>query len=457
MPLAEAKALLGKPHSHKDSPLIIENTPEINLQMLKRLAWHSQKFSPVVGLAEQTAPDCLFFDITGVAPIFGGEEQLARLVQGDCHRQGYRSRIGVAETLGSAWAFAHFETESPCVVSSGRQEKALRPLPIRALRISSSIEKALRGVGIVSIGQLLNLPREEFPSRFGKQLSLRIDQALGNQVELITPEQPPKLIELDWKLDPPTDQRAVWSYVLKMLLDRIVKQLQQQWQSVRRLKCRWDQERGDHEITLELVRSDINVNELLELVELQLARSPIQGQVSRISVLVLSTIPTKFHNQRMFDAEGTGRHQSATLTLLDRLSSRLGTELVLRPSLQPEYQPEFVVKYVSWSDWHLNSSENSDVPSRPNPFSTRPLVLKAKPQPVSVLSTFPCGVPFQLIWQRQQYEIKSYWGPERIATGWWRHRHVRRDYYQIETITGQRFWLFQALPTESWWLHGVFD
>jgi hypothetical protein len=34
---------------------------------------------------------------------------------------------------------------------------------------------------------------------------------------------------------------------------------------------------------------------------------------------------------------------------------------------------------------------------------------------------------------------------------------VRRDYYQVETGTGERFWLFRELHSGAWFLHGEFE
>jgi protein ImuB len=55
-------------------------------------------------------------------------------------------------------------------------------------------------------------------------------------------------------------------------------------------------------------------------------------------------------------------------------------------------------------------------------------------------------------------------GPERIAMEWWRHipPQPTRDYFRVEDITGQRFWLYRdglyhretGIP--RWFLHGVF-
>jgi len=47
-------------------------------------------------------------------------------------------------------------------------------------------------------------------------------------------------------------------------------------------------------------------------------------------------------------------------------------------------------------------------------------------------------------------------GPERIETAWWRGPTVRRDYYIVETESGERFWLFRRLKDGGWFLHGMF-
>ena len=52
--------------------------------------------------------------------------------------------------------------------------------------------------------------------------------------------------------------------------------------------------------------------------------------------------------------------------------------------------------------------------------------------------------------------IERSWGPERIETGWWRGDDVRRDYYLIETTTGECFWLFRTLPEERWFYQAEF-
>jgi protein ImuB len=48
-------------------------------------------------------------------------------------------------------------------------------------------------------------------------------------------------------------------------------------------------------------------------------------------------------------------------------------------------------------------------------------------------------------------------GPERIESGWWDGRDVRRDYYVAHTSDGMRLWVFCERHAQGrWFLHGVF-
>ena len=49
------------------------------------------------------------------------------------------------------------------------------------------------------------------------------------------------------------------------------------------------------------------------------------------------------------------------------------------------------------------------------------------------------------------------WGPERIATGWWRAQDVERDYYRAEWEDGTHVWVYRDQRSGRWFLHGFFD
>jgi protein ImuB len=48
-------------------------------------------------------------------------------------------------------------------------------------------------------------------------------------------------------------------------------------------------------------------------------------------------------------------------------------------------------------------------------------------------------------------------GPERIESGWWDGADIRRDYYLVQTRTGQRGWAFRNVgQSDGLWLQGWF-
>ena len=46
--------------------------------------------------------------------------------------------------------------------------------------------------------------------------------------------------------------------------------------------------------------------------------------------------------------------------------------------------------------------------------------------------------------------------PERIESGWWDGRDVRRDYYAARNPRGTRLWVFRDERESRWYLHGFF-
>lgn len=106
MPVAEAVAI--------DPALLVEEEdPAGDRRALEQLAAWAERYSPHVGLEEGPAPRCLFLDVTGCAACFRGEDNLLRLAERELAEQGWIGRISLADTVGTAWALAHYG-ESAC-------------------------------------------------------------------------------------------------------------------------------------------------------------------------------------------------------------------------------------------------------------------------------------------------------------------------------------------------------
>ncbi|MCA1605868.1 MAG: DNA polymerase Y family protein, partial [Acidobacteria bacterium] len=179
MPVAEAKAI-------EPALWVQDDDPPADCRALEQLAVWAERFSPIVGLEEGPAPECLLADVTGCASCFHGEDRLIQRALGELHEQHWQARAALADTIGAAWALAH-HVRSWVVTPPGEAAQALLPLPVTALRLPDEVLETLAELGIERIGQLQTLPRSGLPGRLGPLVLARLDQALGRQPKLIVP------------------------------------------------------------------------------------------------------------------------------------------------------------------------------------------------------------------------------------------------------------------------------
>jgi protein ImuB len=91
----------------------------------------------------------------------------------------------------------------------------------------------------------------------------------------------------------------------------------------------------------------------------------------------------------------------------------------------------------------------------------RPSRLLWPPQPVNALAEILDAPPRSFIWRKVRHRIAKADGPERSLSEWWlsdEETSLQRDYYRVENMQGERFWLFRDAPADQggrWWLHGI--
>jgi protein ImuB len=509
MPLAEAMSLARVHFEQHDRAA--------DHAALLQLAGWCERFSPIVGI---DPPDNLIFDATGLATLFGGEAALVEQISRAFQRYGLTTRIALADTIGAAWALAHFAEDGLVVappeavqvrsakcgvrseIPSVTPHSALHTphfslfanLPLDALRLPPEMITILAELGINQIAQLLALPREALASRFDPLLLLRVNQALGEVPETIQSHRPPSDIVAETSIEFPTGRRAEIDYLLLALLENICLTLAERQQGVIQIECRLQCEANDEirmtnneaartysaktgsKFIVGLYRPSVSPRHLLELARLQLDRLALPGPVAAIQLAVLTAAPLVAHQQDLFAESSAQENRRQLGVLVDRLSNRLGREAVVHALPLAEAQPEFAFRYEPLAGMLEQNSASSKSATRKRrststrrkksdpapPLSSvepkqRPLQLEHEPLPLEVLSVIPAGPPMQFTLHGTQHRVEHFWGPERIQTAWWRGQYIQRDYYRIETRAGLRFWLFRRLQDERWFLHGTFN
>jgi protein ImuB len=353
-------------------------------------------------------------------------------------------------------------TLAPTIIPPGGQSLVLSPLSVAALQLPEKILDTLHELGIRQIGQLQELPRNSLPARFGPCVLERLDQAMGRLEELIVPVPPAEPIEARWSFEEPTGDRAALESVLRRLIGEVAETLAVRQEGSQKLVCRlFCMGTEPVCLTIGAVHPTAAAEHLWDLFQLQLERLTLAGEVLAVEVEVIATGPLETHQREMFDSGINHNGERQLAVLLDRLSSRLGENAVLRPRLRADPQPEYASRLVA-SIPHSALRIPNSLPSLPDyQFvsgpAVRPLCLKPRPVPIVVMSIVPEGPPIRFRLPSGEHTVQQSWGPERIETAWWRETSVERDYYRVETATGQRFWLFRQNDTGRWYLHGEFE
>jgi protein ImuB len=285
-------------------------------------------------------------------------------------------------------------------------------------------------------------------------------------------------VEGDYEV--PIECCQVLTAALEGLLERIVRGLAERQRGLTRLECRLALTDGPPlGLSVGLFRPSHCLRHVMELLRLRLERLALPAAVSAARLEATAIEPLAYRQRRLPFARVAGEAADEAETalaweaLVDRLSNRLGRQHVLRARLQRDPQPECACRYEPLIGAAARRPVGTTGPRAlrqvtarqrtarrqsavPPSAALRPLKLLPEPCPLSAVWAIHGGPPGRFVWQGRSYAVRRSWGPERIETGWWRQRTARRDYYRVETATGDWLWLFRLWPEGLWFLHGAF-
>ena len=475
--------------------------PEADAAALTRLAEWCSRYSP------WTAPDGtdgVKIEITGCAHLWGGEASLAADLARRLERQGMAQQIAVAGTLGAAWALARFAAagEQPALPPPGTERAALAPLPVEALRLDPTTAAGLRRVGLKRIGELYPMPRDALARRFGDQVARRLDQALDELPEPLSPlaEAPVRRVRLSFA--EPIADPADLARAIERLAQDVVTRLAREGMGARRLGLAFHRIDGRVEhIRLGTARPSRDPKHLAGLLAAKLDTvDPGLGVEDMILALFTAeTLPAEQMplSSRVAPSPSRGRALGwggGIAPLLDRLGTRLGLDAIGRIEARESHIPERASVNLPFEEgkpvipgsperrgpepmntglWNMGSgfrpAVGSGMTRKGNAGNMakppRPVRLFAPPEPIAASWLLPDDPPFHFTWRRRLYRVRRADGAERIAEEWWTAGgsaavDAIRDYYRVEDEEGRRFWLFRAglpgNPPPRWFVHGLF-
>lgn len=427
---------------------VIDELPGRSAKLLTAIGEWCIRFTPFVAV---DPPDGLILDISGCAYLWGGERGYLKDIHAKLQARGYDTRIAIADTIGAAWAIAHFGKVTP-IIAPGAQVEALLNLPPSALRLEPAILDRLQKLGFYRISNLVRIGRSALRRRFGQHLLQRIDQAVGHELEQIIPLQPIMPFEERLPCLEPIRTATGIEIAIQTLLEMLCRRLDEEGKGARTLtlKC--------YRVDGKVIQTDVCTNRpsrstghLFKLMQLKIASiEPALG----IELFVLEAPKTEdvsAEQEALWVTEDHGLEDPEVFELLDRISGKFGADTIRRYLPQEHYWPERVVKPA------LTLTERPATAwrvSRP-----RPIRLLEHPQRIEVMVPIPDYPPMQFIYKQVLHQVKKADGPERIEREWWLEAGELRDYYTVEDQDGKRYWLFRSGQYTSdnspqWFIHG---
>ncbi|WP_084646392.1 Y-family DNA polymerase [Devosia insulae] len=462
--------------------------------------WHSNA-SPIVAVHTAAAPyGDLVLDITGVAHLFGDEQKMLEVLVNRLRALGFTVSGAIADTVGAAWALAHFS--SGRIVPRGETEAALASLPIVGLRLEEAQVSGLNQMGLKTIGQLYGRDRRALQARFGETLILRLDQALGRIEERITPRLPIAEYYAERRFAEPIGYMDDVLMTARDLAIQLGLRLEAEGLGAQTFHLLLY--RVDHKVmnlTINAGRATRDPNHIAQLFVHRSER--LEGEydagfgIDMIRLAASSLAEVQSTQLGAFEVQDGAQDLDR---LYDRMTSRLGPLALTRSKFVNTHIPERATKLEP-----VIAQTEDDPEALPDPELRRPLRLLPNPEPINVMAEVPHGPPMRIIWRRIAYRILKASGPERIEAEWWRSgknlevlerpergskrrdprddpktdtqkprepEHVSalaafdplttvRDYYIIEDDGGRRFWIFRiglygAAEAPRWFLHGFF-
>jgi protein ImuB len=419
------------------------------------------RFTPTVAI---DGDDGLILDISGCAHLWGGEEPYLKEIHRRLLGFGYTVKAGIADTIGAAWAITHFGKGYPIVERNGHQ-KAIMTLPPEALRLEEKTVTRLHKLGLHQAGLFMHMPPSSLQRRFGKQLLIRLHQALGTIEEIIEPIKMSEPYHERLPCLEPIVNAVGIEIALQRLLDALCIRLTAG-------------EKGLRSAILKAFRVDGKIEEI-SIATSRPSNSP--GHLTKLFNLKVSTIePALGIELFVLEAGGVedvtpfqikmweaplGLTSQRVAELIDTFSSELGVTAINRYLPAEFYWPERAFRKASSLEDEPAFEWNMAIP--------RPLYFLVPPEKIKVTAPIPDYPPMNFRYKGKLYEVKHADGPERIKQEWWIQQGLHRDYFYVEatatstlsndqlTEAGFRCWIFRAghysaERSPEWFLHGLY-
>lgn len=411
--LTAARALLGQFEAVPGDPAAVEHSHHF-------LAAVAYRYSSEVALL----PQAIVLEVSRSRTLFGAWPQLSARLHEDFSQLGFRHHLAAAPTPHAARALAGFADDS-VILETKELRAGLSRLPVLQAGLPEQAAAMLVQMGLRKVGQVLDAPRDGLRRRFGNELLHALDCLTGAVPDGLARYRPPDRFTQRVEFDREVEHLSALVFPLRGLTGDLAAYLAGRDGGVQHFTVELEHRANDcTRVQVGLLEPLRDPEQLFEFSRGRLEALQLRAPVRALRVLADDLPPFVPVGRELFDRRPA--HALDMTQLRERLRARLGDRAIysLHDTLDP--RPE-----------RAQSRQREPVSAQ-----------AALPRPTWLLQrAIPLRGPTPTVIA----------GPERLETGWWDGRPVRRDYYMARTAQGQRAWIFCATGERgSWMLHGWF-
>ncbi|MDI9240084.1 DNA polymerase Y family protein [Lysobacter sp. LF1] len=402
-----------------------EHDPKAQAHSHRFLAAWAYRHSSLVS---RQWPGAIVLEASASFRLFGPWPRFEKRLREDLDALGFHHRIALAPTPRAALVFAMLR-DGFALSSAEGLPGTLDRVPVRRAALPGDVGERLHRMGVRTLKDLRELPRDGLRRRFGIELLEHLDRLYGDADDPLEYYQPPDHFDARVEMGYEVESHQALLFPLRRLVRDLAVYLSSRDGGVQRFTMRLEHEEGHTDVPVGMLAAERDATLLMDIARNRLEQASIEKPVVGLRLLAKELPPFVPAARDLFD---TRPSQAVPWPQLrERLRARLGDDAVYRIAPSGDPRPERAWRRASVDD---DAACAMDAPVRP-------------PRPTWLL---PHPVPL-----RQHARIVS--GPERLESGWWDGDDVRRDYYVLETLHGQRAWAF-ADPgkRDGWMLHGWF-
>jgi protein ImuB len=165
----------------------------------------------------------VLFDVSGLERLIGKPERVAQTILEELQKQNVAGSIAVAETVDTALLLARQKGQAEaCTLNA---PDTFQQLPLHDLDIEQDTLNVFQELGIKSVRQMLDIPREELIGRYGRKFQEVIDVIEQKGSSMLTPNVKENQVSWGYQLDFPVEDFEQLIFLLNHGLDNLFREV----------------------------------------------------------------------------------------------------------------------------------------------------------------------------------------------------------------------------------------